>query len=268
MKNKTNKKTKNKLIKNFINKIKKVKINKNFIKNASIYILDITAIIIAVMSLKVDMKVKEDTAELTKFSEKPVYYTIRLYPTEKMYEYTETDKFVTLNLELVVDDFKIENEDLENVNYNATFTHKKFFMVYDYDLGETENKYYYFRTRIDDKGEAELRLDGRFHTTMTEGNYSKTPNNKYIYMLIYTETLSEQNLDLIFFEYIENENGLTLKYKTNENGDIEIDTQRIDKDINICKEYFIEEWANGELSKIKDLEFMFDVYNDLSEKIL
>lgn len=122
------------------------------------------------MSLKVDMKVKEDTAELTKFSEKPVYYTIRLYPTEKMYEYTET--------------------------------------------------------------------------------------------------LSEQNLDLIFFEYIENENGLTLKYKTNENGDIEIDTQRIDKDVNICKEYFIEEWGNGEKVKKEDLEFMFDVYNDLSEKIL
>ena len=181
---------------------------------------------------------------------------------------SSSEKYVTLNLELVVDDFKIENKDLKNVNYNATFTHKKYFMVYDYELGKPENKYYYFRTRIDEKGEAELRLDGRYSTSMTQGNYSKTPNKKYLYMLIYTETLSEQNLDLIFMEYIENENGLTLQYETNENGNIEIDTEIIDKDVNVCKEYFINQWSNGELDKKEDLEFLFDVYNDLSEKLL
>ena len=262
------KKKKNKRKRKIIEKIKKMKINKKVIIGILSWTLEISAIIIAIISLKIDIKVKADTAELTKFSEKPIYYKIRLYPTEKMYEYTDSEKYVTLNLELVVDDFKIENKDLENVNYNATFTHKKYFMVYDYELGEPENKYYYFRTRIDEKGEAELRLDGRYSTSMTQGNYSKTPNKKYLYMLIYTETLSEQNLDLIFMEYIENENGLTLQYETNENGNIEIDTEIIDKDVNVCKEYFINQWSNGELDKKEDLEFLFDVYNDLSEKLL
>ena len=265
---KAKKRTKNNVMKNIIEKIKKIKISKKVIINILSWTLEISAIIIAIMSLKIDMKVKEDTAELTKFSEKPIYYKIRLYPTEEMYEYTDSDKYVTLNLKLVVDDFKIENEDLENINYNATFTHKKYFMVYDYELGETENKYYYFRSRIDDKGEAELRLDRRYYASMTQGYYSKTPNNQYVYMLIYTETLSEKNLDLIFLEYIETENGLTLKYETNENGDIEIDTEIIDKDVNICKEYFINQWANEELSKKEDLEFLFDVYNDLAEQLL
>lgn len=263
------KKVRNNKIKKLMEKIKKAKINKKIIaKNILSWTLEISAIVIAIISLNIDIKVKEDTAELTKFSEKPIYYKIRLYPTKEMYEYTENEKYIWLNLELVVDDFEIEKEDLKNVNYNATFTHKKYFMVYDYDLGETKNKYYYFRTRIDEKGEAELRLDNRFHASMTGANYSKTPNNKYIYMLIYTETLSEQNLDLIFFEYIENENGLTLKYETNENGDIEIDTELIDKDVNICKEYFIETWANGDEAKTEDLKFLFDVYNDLGRQTL
>lgn len=59
-----------------------------------------------------------------------------------------------------------------------------------------------------------------------------------------------------------------MQYETNENGNIEIDTEIIDKDVNVCKEYFINQWSNGELDKKEDLEFLFDVYNDLSEKLL
>lgn len=82
-------KKENNIMKKIIEKIKKMKINKKVIIGILSWTLEISAIIIAIISLKIDIRVKEDTAELTKFSEKPIYYKIRLYPTEKMYEYTD-----------------------------------------------------------------------------------------------------------------------------------------------------------------------------------
>ena len=265
MKKKLKNKEKNKLIKKWRQRFKDIFKNK---KEIFKWTLEIGTIIITLIGLGLEVRVKKDTEELTKLTEKPIYYTIRLYPTEKMYEYTETEKHLWLNLQLVVDDFEITNENMNNVNYNAIFTHKKYFMVYDYKLSENGNEYYYHIDKMDDKTEAKLRLEDEYYVTMVGANYSKTPNNKYIYILIYTETLSEQNLDLIFFDYTQSEKGIILNYETNENGDIEISTERIDKDVNICKEYFIEEWSNGEESKIRDLEFLFDVYNDLAKKVL
>lgn len=231
------------------------------------FVLEIGAIALALISLGLEIRVKKDTEDLTKLSEKPIYYTIRLYPTEEMYEYKETDKYIWLNLQLVIDDFEIINNNMSNVNYNATFTHKKYFMVYDYELENEGNKYYYFVNKLDDKTEAKLRLEDELYATMVGANYSKTPNNKYIYILVYTETLSEQNLDLVYFEYTENENGISVQYETNENGDVEIAKEIVNKDTYICKDYYIEQWSNGELEKKQDLEFMFDVYRDLKEKI-
>ena len=249
---KANKKAKNKeknnIIKRTFQNIKNILVRKKEILK---WILEIGAIVIALIALGLEVRVKRDTEELTKLSEKPIYYMIRLYPTEEMYEYTETEKHVRLNLQLVVDDFEIINEDMGNVNYNATFTHKKYYTLYDYKLNEIGNEYYYHVSKMDDKLESTLRLEDEF---------------QYIFLLIYTETLWEQNLDLIFLEYIESDNGLNLKYEKNENGDVEIAKEIMDKDTYICKEYYIDQWSNGEISKKEDLEFMFDVYNDLAKK--
>lgn len=249
------------------NRKKVKKINKEIIGNIANWSINIIAIILAIFSLIIDIKVKEDTAELTKFSDKPIYYKIRLYPTSETKEYEETDKYIRLNLHLVVDDFEIENKNIKNVNYNDTFTHKKYFMVYDYDVEREENKYSYYRTRLDEKMEAQLRLSSEYYATITEANYSKTPNGKYIYMLVYTETASDKNLDLIFFKYITEDNILKLELKTNENGETEIASEVIDGDVNICKEYFITQWSEDDMKQKEDLDFMFDVYNDLLQKI-
>ena len=49
-------------------------------------ILIVVNLMIAVLSLYIAVLVRQDTEELTKMSDKDLYYTIRLYPTENTKE--------------------------------------------------------------------------------------------------------------------------------------------------------------------------------------
>ena len=98
------------------------------------------SLVLAIISIFIDLQIRQDTAELTKLSDKSLYYTIRLFPTNDMYEYEDHDKYVRLKFCLTVDDFKINKKSFFDVNYNSSFTKGKSYMVYDYELGET-NKY-------------------------------------------------------------------------------------------------------------------------------
>ena len=100
------KKKKNNRKRKIIEKIKKMKINKKVIIGILSWTLEISAIIIAIISLKIDIKVKADTAELTKFSEKPIYYKIRLWckPEDKF----TVKRFVLRTIKLDLDKNEIE----------------------------------------------------------------------------------------------------------------------------------------------------------------
>lgn len=227
-------------------------------------ILIVVNLMIAVLSLYIAVLVRQDTEELTKMADKDLYYTIRLYPTENTKEYKEYENYIRLPLQLVVDDFKIEKKDFLNVNYNSTFSRIKYFMVYDYN--QKTKEYHYFVTGADDKTQAQMRLEEQYDMYVTEMNYSLTPNKQFAYVLIYTESTERQNLDLIFFSYKDAGDSFNLEVEENENGDIEVAHHRIDKDAFICREYFTNLWGENEIQK-EDIEFMFDVYKDLEEKM-
>lgn len=229
-------------------------------------VVTIISLIVAVKSLKIAELVRKDTEELTRMSEKDIYYTIRLYPTSDMKQYEEYENYIRLKLRLVVDDFKIEKKESLKVNYNATFTHIKYFMVYDYDREKKE--YQYFVTKLDNKTEAQMRLEDQYSINVTEMNYSLTPNKKFAYVLIYTESVNKKNLDLIFFRYQDKGESLSLDTQTNENGDIEIEHERIDRDAALCKQYYINTnvWSRNEQEK-QDIAFMFEIYSDLEQKL-
>ena len=227
-------------------------------------ILIVANLIIAVFSLCIAVLVRHDTEELTKMSEKDLYYTIRLYPTEDTTEFQEHENYIRLPLHLVVDDFKIEKKNFLNVNYNSIFSRVKYFMVYEYNQNAKE--YHYFAVGMDDKTQAQMRLEEQYDIYVSAMNYSLTPNKQFAYVLIYTESVDRQNLDLIFFRYKDAGDSIDLELEENENGDIEVAHNRIDRDVFICKEYFINLWGENEMQK-EDVEFMFDVYEDLKGKI-
>ena len=227
-------------------------------------IIIIIGLIVAIIGLYYTILVRQDTLELTKMSEKDIYYKIRLYPTNETTQIQENGKYIRMKLNLVVDDFEILNEELKNVNYNASFTHVKYFIVYDYI--KENNQFFYKIDKLDDKTEAQMRLEDKYYISITETNYSLTPNNKYAYILIETETTNTKNLDLVFFRYRNNGDYIDLDIKENENGNVEVDHNIIDKDVEICEEYYTSIWAEDEQKK-EDIDFMFKVYNDLWNKI-
>lgn len=256
--------------KNIKNKIKINITKKNLYKLATTswkalnIIIIIASFIISIVSLHVAFLVREDTAELSKLSDKPIYYTISLYPTEEKIQVQVHDKYIRANLNLLVDDFKITKKDFLDINFNAVFTKIKYYMVYDYDIESNKHTYKYKCDKLDDKNTAQLRLEDKYHVEISELNYSLTPNNQYCYTLIYTETTSQKNLDLIFFKYYENSSTLDTII---ENNIVKIDINRIDNDTNICKDYYTNYWSDNDSIKYEDLNFMFDVYNDLKDKL-
>lgn len=230
------------------------------------HILEWLSLLIAVASLGVAILVRNDTAELTKLSDKSLYYTIRLYPAGNELEYELYGKTLRLGAKLVVDDFKIKKDHFLDVNYNSVFTHVKYFLVYDYKIEEPKNQYYYARVKLDDKTEATMRVEG-LENIVSDLCYSITPNQEFCYILINTQTNEENNLDLIFFANPIKEGRNELLVEENENGEDEIKHERIDKDVSICQEYFTELWSEGKKEKVQDIQFMFDIYKDLEKKI-
>lgn len=258
MKNKNAKNIKRTKFKNITIKLKE--------KVKKVEWIGVISLILAIISIFIDLQIRQDTAEITKLSDKSLYYTIRLFPTNDMYEYEDHDKYVRLKFCLAVDDFEIEKKGFFDVNYNSSFTRVKYYMVYDYELGET-NKYKYMLSEMDDKSQAMIRLEN-YEVTVSEMNYSMTPNKNFAYALIYTEGVNQKNLDMILFEFNNTGNSFGVTWVENENGDIEIEHEIINKDTYICKDYFEDLWSEGDTSKKEDLKFMFDVYNDLYNKII
>ncbi len=229
-------------------------------------IIVVLGMIISIASLYISVLVRKDTAELSKFSDKPIYYTISLYPNQNTKESIVSDKYLNLDLTLVVDDFQIKKRNFLDVNYNAVFTRIKYYMVYDYSL--SDKNYKYMKYSLDDKTEAKMLYEDNYYIAPVELNYSLTPNKEFCYILIYTETTSQKNLDLIFFKYYDNDNSFTLDTITDEEGKEKIDIMRIEYDTYICKDYFIDLWSEKDESKKQDIELMFDVYNDLRQKLI
>lgn len=229
------------------------------------HLINKLSLILSIVSLIITILVRNDTAELAKFNDKPVYYDIKLYTNEQTYSEPSlaTDKYISLSLDVLVDDFKVVKKNFLDINYNAVFTKVKYFTVYDYD--ENEN-FQYMRYRLDDRSSAKTRLEEQFIITPTKFHYAITPNQNYCYMLIYTETTSQKNLDLIFFEYPEAKNNYRLDTFI-ENGIETVNINRIDSDTNICKDYFKEIWSERDTSKEEDIDFMFRVYQDLTTKL-
>ena len=230
-------------------------------------VIAIIGMIVGVFSLHVAYLVRGDTEELAKLSDKSIYYDIRLYLNEdSLNSAVESDKFISISLTLIVDDFKINNKTSLDVNYNEVFTKTKYYMVYDYSI--PDKKYNYMRYMLDDKTEAQMRFDEKLYVAPVKLNYSFTPNKEYCYILIYTETATRKNLDLIFFRYYDKGKSFSLDTII-DSKDVEmIDINRIDSDVVVCEEYFTDLWADGVASKVSDLEFMFDVYEDLKEKLI
>lgn len=228
--------------------------------------MDIIAIMATVLSLigiRISLLVRGDTAELAKFSDKPVYYDIKLFVTDETRDsLANNEKYLSLNLKLVIDDFKIKRKNFIDVNYNAVFTRIKYFMVYDYDLKNSDYKYMSYS--LDDKTQAQITYDD-LYSAPTRMNYSLTPNKEYCYLLIYTETTSSRNLDLIFFKYYDKNDSVAFDTIT-EDGQERIDIDRIDSDASICEDYFVDLWSDSDSKKAEDLEFLFDVYADLKSK--
>lgn len=243
----------------------KILINKIKMNKEKIYlrIIEILGIIIAIVSLAVTLLVRQDTAELTKLSEKPIYYKIKIYPNNETGNYEENENYIKWNLQLVVDDFEIYKEDFLNVNYNSVFTHITYYMVYDYDIQNTK-KYYYTFVSLDDRTQAKMRLEDEYNISMSSANYSLTPNKKYCYILIHTETLSEQNLDLVFFKYNKDKQN-KLDFIQIDNS-LQLDITDVKKEHIISRDYYASIWSETE-EEFEDINFMFDVYEDLRDKI-
>lgn len=227
-------------------------------------VLTVMGIILNCIGIYISLLVREDTAELSKFSDKPIYYDILLYKNDESFESQIYDKYLSMYLNLVVDDFEVYKDGFLDVNYNAVFTKIKYYMVYDYSL---EDKYYqYMRYGLEDKLEMQAQFLEEYEVLPTKLNYSFSPNKQFCYILIYTETTSEKNLDLVFFEYHDEGDTFTLSM-IEEDGKNRVDTMRINEDVEICKDYFIDLWAEGNSMRQDDLSFMFDVYSDLKEKM-
>ena len=96
MKNRKETKKNNKITKRWKLVLDKLSQNKEKIY---MRIIEILGIILAIISILITLLVRQDTAELTKLSEKPVYYKIKIYPNAQINAY-ETDKYVNLNLNL------------------------------------------------------------------------------------------------------------------------------------------------------------------------
>ena len=79
-------------------------------------ILIVVNLMIAVLSLYIAVLVRQDTEELTKMSEKDLYYTIRLYPTENTKEYEEYENYIRLPFYSVAKIPKAERNVAEVVN--------------------------------------------------------------------------------------------------------------------------------------------------------
>lgn len=253
-KNKKSKKSKKEKIKDLIKKINKGKIEK---------IIGLLSSIAGIIALFVALLVRQDTAELTKFSEKPMYYKIRIFPTNETENYKEEENYIRWNLDLVVDDFEIYKEKFLKINYNSVFTHVTYYFVYDYDI-QNAKKFYYKFDSVDDRNQAQLRLEEKYRLSVSSANYSLTPNKKYCYILIHTETLSEQNLDLIFFKYNKNKSN-KIDFIQRDDG-VQVDITQIQEKDLICREYYTSVWSESE-EEIEDISFMFDVYEDLRNKI-
>lgn len=179
--------------------------------------------------------------------------------TRKIYAY------INWNLQLLVDDFEIYRKDAFglDINYNSLFNHITYYMVYDYDLSEAPTYYYKFDT-LDDKTQVQMRLEDDYYICVSNMNYSLTPNKKYCYILIHTETLSEQNLDLIFFKYHREESD-KLDF-INVDGTLQVDITNLKEEHVISREYYTSAWAETE-EEWEDINFMFDVYEDLRDHI-
>ena len=111
-----------------------------------------------------------------------------------------------------------------------------------------------------------LRFEDKYQAIPVKLNYSFTPNKKYCYILIYTETTSEKNLDLIFFRYNDNDDTFSLDTIIEDNKE-KIDIKRIDYNTLICKKYFKNLWKENSIDE-NDIDFMFDVYQDLRSKLI
>lgn len=250
----------NKLKEKVISLMDKIKINKG-----KIYfrVIEILGVIIAILSLHITLLVRQDTAELTKLTEKPIYYKIKIYPAKNTGEYREEETYINWNLQLMVDDFKIYNEKLPNVNYNSTFSHITYYMVYDYDL-QYIPKYYYKFDSLDDKIQSKIKLEEDLYISASSMNYSLTPNKKYCYILIHTETLSEQNLDLVFFKY--NKDSASKLEFIQVDDTVQLDITDVRKEHLISRDYYAATWSKTQ-EEFEDINFMFDVYEDLRDKI-
>lgn len=255
-KNTKKNKVKNKKIETLINKIK---MNKGKIYFRTIEIL---GIVLSILALVVSLMVRQDTTELTKLSEKPMYYKIKIYPTNETGEYREEENYINWNLQLLVDDFEIYKENFIKVNYNSIFSHITYYMVYDYDI--QNKKYFYKFDALDDKTQAKMRLEDEYYICTSNMNYSLTPNKQYCYILIHTETLSEQNLDLVFFKYNKDKENKLEFIKVDDS--IQVDITDVREEHLICRDYYSSTWSESE-EEYEDINFMFDVYEDLREKI-
>ncbi len=227
-------------------------------------IISFLGLFISLWGIYLNYLIRKDTEELAKFNDRPVYYTIDLYPTDDTKNSIIHDNYLSLDLKLIVNAFEIYKKDFLNVNYNAVFTKIKYYMVYDYS--KKEKNYKYMRYTLDDKTMAQLRLEDNYYAAPVKMNYSFTPNKKYCYLLIYTETLNDKNLDLIFFNYYDSNE--TFKIDTiTEDGVEKVDIKRIDYDAFICQDYFVDLWSNSD-DDVDDVKYMFDVYKDLYTKLI
>ena len=84
-------------------------------------ILSILASLSAIVSLYISLLVRQDTAELSKFSDKPIYYSINLYPNENTKDAVVNEKYISMDLTLIVDDFIVNKK-----NFMSKVLEKKY----------------------------------------------------------------------------------------------------------------------------------------------
>lgn len=244
--------------------VEKVKANKwTIICTIITIVISIIGLLLSKKAIDITQEVRQDTAELTKLTEKPIYYKIKIYPTQDTGKYREEENYINWNLQLTVDDFEVHKEDFLDVNYNSTFSHITYYMVYDYDIQNT-NKYYYKHEALEDRIQAKMRLEDDLYMNATSMNYSLTPNKQYCYILIHTETLSEQNLDLVFFKY-NKDSANKLEFIQVEDT-VQLDITDVRKEHLISRDYYSSTWSKTQ-EEYEDINFMFDVYEDLKDKI-
>ncbi len=95
----------------------------------------------------------------------------------------------------------------------------------------------------------------KFTFRISKSPFTITPNKKYIYnFLIIQQGNSEIDVNAIVIDL----------EKVNQNN---LNEEIIDLENFIQKEYLIDLWARGDNLKKKDLEIIFKVYEDLSEKM-